>query len=146
LSTDGVSRHHHVGGLPFADPGQSLIDVALPPGTPREAEIAVQRLVELTGILARRCAQLQHALDSRIAIEQAKGVMSERFALAPEDAFEVLRRAARSHRMRIHDLAAMVVRSVETPPEITRQLNEGSPLRRAQLDHKLALERIGNSQ
>jgi hypothetical protein len=37
-----------------------------------EAEIAVQRLVELTGILARRCAQLQHALDSRVAIEQAK--------------------------------------------------------------------------
>ena len=146
MSTDDASSHPYVRGRPFADPGQSLIDVALPPGTPREAEVAVQRLVELTGILARRCAQLQHALNSRIVIEQAKGVMSERFALAPEDAFEVLRRAARSHRMRIHDLAAMIVRSTETPPEITRQLNGGSRSPRAQFDHELALERIGDSQ
>jgi hypothetical protein len=49
-----------------------LINVAVRPGTPVEAEIAVQRVVELTGILARRFAQLQHALDSRVAIEQAK--------------------------------------------------------------------------
>ena len=146
MSTDDVSSHPYVRGRPFADPAQSLIEVALPPGTPREAEIAVQRLVELTGILARRCAQLQQALNSRIVIEQAKGVMSERFALAPEDAFEVLRRAARSHRMRIHDLAAMVASSVDTPPEIRRQLNGSSPLPRPQLDHKLTLERIGDSQ
>ena len=145
MSTDGVTRHPYVDGRPFADPGQSLIDVALPPGTPREAEVAVQRLVELTGILARRCAQLQHALDSRVVIEQAKGVMSERFALEPEQAFEVLRRAARSHRMRIHDLASTVVSSTKTPPELLAQLNGSSRLAsRPQFDHKLALERIGD--
>jgi ANTAR domain-containing protein len=145
LSTEGVPSHHYIGGRPFADPGQNLIEVAVPPGTPREAEIAVQRLVELTGILARRCAQLQHALDSRIVIEQAKGVISERFLLDPEDAFDVLRRAARSNRMRIHDLAFRVVGSAETPPELVAQLNGGSRLTpRPQLDHKVAVERIGN--
>jgi hypothetical protein len=80
LSRDGVSGHPYLRGRPFADPAQSLINVAVRPGTPVEAEIAVQRLVELTGILARRFAQLQHALDSRVAIEQAKGVMCERFS------------------------------------------------------------------
>jgi hypothetical protein len=128
LSTEGVSRRPYLRGRPFADPGQSLIEVAVPPGTPVEAEIAVQRLVELTGILARRCAQLQHAVDSRIVIEQAKGVLSERFSLELEQAFEVLRRAARSHRMRIHELARRVVTSAETPPELVTQLNGGSRL------------------
>ena len=136
MSTEGVSRRPHFPGRPFADPGQSLIEVAVPPGTPVEAEIAVQRLVELTGILARRCAQLQHALDSRIVIEQAKGVLSERISLEPEQAFEVLRRVARSHRMRIHELARRVVTSAETPPELVPQLNGGSRLTaRPQVHH-----------
>ena len=144
MSTD-VTRQPYVRGRPFADPGQSLIDVALPPGTPREAEVAVQRLVELTGILARRCAQLQHALESRVVIEQAKGVMSERFSIDPERAFEVLRRASRSKRMRIHVLASAVVSSTETPPELLAELNGSSRLvSRPQLDHKVTLERIGD--
>jgi hypothetical protein len=147
LSTEGVPSHPYIGGRPFADPGQNLIEVAVPPGTPREAEIAVQRLVELTGILTRRCAQLQHALDSRVVIEQAKGVMAERFALDPDHAFEVMRRAARSHRMRIHELACRVVGSAETPPELVAQLNGGSRLMpRPQLDHKVAVKRVGNSK
>jgi glutamyl-tRNA reductase len=145
LSTDGVIRRSSVRGRPFADPGQSLIDIAVPPGTPMEAEVAVKRLVELTGILARRCAQLQQALDSRIVIEQAKGVMAERYALEPERAFEVLRRTARSHRMRIHELAFKVMSSQETPPELLAHLNGSSPLTpRHQVYHEIAVERIRN--
>lgn len=120
-------RHAHVPGRQFADPSQTLIDVAVPPGTPLEAEVAVRRLVELTGILARRCAQLQHALESRIEIEQAKGIIAERFSLEPDQAFDSLRRAARSNRIRIHDLSFRVVTSDETPPELLAQLKrEGS--------------------
>jgi AmiR/NasT family two-component response regulator len=79
---------------------------------------------------------LQHAVDSRIVIEQAKGVLSERFSLELEQAFEVLRRAARSHRMRIHELARRVVTSAETPPELVTQLNGGSRLTaRPQVHH-----------
>jgi hypothetical protein len=61
-------------GSPQNGAGESLIRVSL--GTPAEAETAVRRLVELTGILARRCAQLEHALQSRIVIEQAKAWQS----------------------------------------------------------------------
>jgi hypothetical protein len=92
-----------------------------------EAERAVRRLVELTAILARRCAQLQEALDSRVVIEQAKGVLGERFGLEPDDAFQVLRRGARSNRIALHELAAHVVSSRKTPWEVAAQL-DGSPL------------------
>jgi AmiR/NasT family two-component response regulator len=62
-----------------------------------------------------RNAQLEQALESRIVIEQAKGVLTERLAVAPEHAFEILRRASRTQRRRIHLLAAEVVASRETP-------------------------------
>ncbi|TML28072.1 MAG: ANTAR domain-containing protein [Actinobacteria bacterium] len=110
-------------GVPFTDGGESLIQVALPPGTPYEAETAVRRLVELTAILARRCAQLQEALETRVVIEQAKGMLAERFHLEPERAFDVLRRSARSNRVALRDLAARVVSSERTPREIAAQLD-----------------------
>jgi hypothetical protein len=110
-------------GLPFTDAGESLLQIALPPGTPPEAETAVRRLMELTTILARRCAQLQEALDTRIVIEQAKGVLAERFHLEPDRAFEVLRQSARSNRVPLRDLAARVVSSERTPREVASQLD-----------------------
>lgn len=111
----------------FTDAGETLLHVALPPGTPVETETAVRRLVELTAILARRCAQLQEALDTRIVIEQAKGMLAERFHLEPDGAFEVLRRGARSSRLPLRDLAARVVTSERTPWEVAAQL-EGAAL------------------
>jgi hypothetical protein len=59
---------------------------------------------------ARRLAsQLQGALDSRVAIEQAKGVLSERLAVPVEDAFSLMRRHARNHRIRLDSVAMEVV-------------------------------------
>jgi AmiR/NasT family two-component response regulator len=68
--------------------------------------------------LQERVDQLQTALDSRVAIEQAKGVLMERFALTPGAAFELLRRAARNNRESLHTLAALVTAARTTPPEI----------------------------
>jgi hypothetical protein len=110
-------------GVPFTKGGEGLLHVALPPGTPEQAELAVRRLVELTAILARRCAQLQEALDSRVTIEQAKGVLAERFGLEPDQAFDVLRRSARSNRVPLRDLAERVTCSRSTPWEVAGQLN-----------------------
>ncbi len=50
-------------------------------------------------------AQLQAALTSRIAIEQAKGVLAERLRISTDDAFRLLRTAARSHHLLLSDLA-----------------------------------------
>lgn len=62
--------------------------------------------------------QLRSALETRIAIEQAKGVLAERLGLDVDEAFEVLKRAARNHRLKLHDLASEVVSSSLTPLQV----------------------------
>ena len=73
---------------------------------------------ELTELRAR-VAQLQTALETRIVVEQAKGVLAERFKLSVEDAFLLLRYAARSSRTNIHELAHEVIVSGTTPRSVT---------------------------
>jgi GAF domain-containing protein len=48
--------------------------------------------------------QLQHALQSRIVIEQAKGMFAERTGVSLSEAFEQLRRFARNNHRRLHDV------------------------------------------
>jgi GAF domain-containing protein len=55
--------------------------------------------------------QLEHALSARIMIEQAIGVLAERYGVAPRDAFDRIRKSARSRGQRVHDLAVEIVRS-----------------------------------
>lgn len=54
-------------------------------------------------------AQLQHALNSRVIIEQAKGVLAERLGLNMAAAFTALRSYARSHNARVSELAMSIV-------------------------------------
>jgi hypothetical protein len=68
--------------------------------------------------LLERVEQLQTALESRIVIEQAKGVLAERFKLTVDDAFLLLRYAARSSRTKIHEVAQEVVTTRSTPRPI----------------------------
>ena len=58
-----------------------------------------------------RAQQLQNALETRIVIEQAKGVLAERMGCDAAAAFVILRRAARAKRRKLHELAAEVVAS-----------------------------------
>jgi hypothetical protein len=68
-------------------------------------------------ILQRRAAteaqvvndQLSRALNSRIIIEQAKGVLAERAALTMEDAFTRLRNHARNHNLLLADVAEHLI-------------------------------------
>ncbi len=53
--------------------------------------------------------QFQHALNSRVAIEQAKGVLSERAGITMDEAFTRLRADARSHNLKLSSLAASLV-------------------------------------
>jgi GAF domain-containing protein len=60
--------------------------------------------------------QLQRALDSRVIIEQAKGVLAQLGNLDMEGSFNVLRRYARDHNEHLSDLARRVV-TREMPAE-----------------------------
>ena len=60
-------------------------------------------------------AQLRTALDSRIIIEQAKGMIAARTRLPMDQAFTRLRSHARSHNQRLADLASSVVNGTLDP-------------------------------
>lgn len=57
-------------------------------------------------------ARLTNALDSRVVIEQAKGVLAERWVVDPTEAFVRLRRSARATGAPLSTTAAEIVRSI----------------------------------
>jgi PAS domain S-box-containing protein len=59
--------------------------------------------------------QLQTALNTRIIIEQAKGIIAATRNVEIEEAFERLRAYARSHSTRIHEVATRVVQRTLLP-------------------------------
>lgn len=69
--------------------------------------ILQDRLARHHEILAE---QLQTALDSRVVIEQAKGIISAHFGVDMDDAFQILRAHARDSRTRLAEVAGQVVR------------------------------------
>lgn len=87
-------------------------------GTLEDASAAVARLLSVTHASFERRAQLEHALESRISIEQAKGIVAERYGLEVDEAFDLIRQAARSHRMKLYDLVAAIRPGETTPPEL----------------------------
>lgn len=90
--------------------GQALADVAT-------IAILQQRTIEQGNIDK---AQLQAALHSRVVIEQAKGVLAERWQVSLDEAFESLRNYARPRQMRLADLARQVVQGTMDTAELQR--------------------------
>ena len=67
------------------------------------------------GRLRTTVSQLEHALATRIRVEQAIGVLAERHRIKPRQAFEQLREAARSRGRKVIDIAGDVVASATNP-------------------------------
>lgn len=80
--------------------------------------IVAQALADVAtiGILQHRAAsesqlvaeQLQYALNSRVVIEQAKGVLSAGAGLDMDEAFAAIRKYARGHNQRLIDVAGAI--------------------------------------
>jgi AmiR/NasT family two-component response regulator len=81
-----------------------------------------QALRALVDELQTHNTQLAHALESRVVIEQAKGVLAERYSLPMDASFDLLRRSARTNRVPIHKLAVRVVQEESTPIEVALTL------------------------
>jgi AmiR/NasT family two-component response regulator len=92
--TDGTDRH--AGPLTAQEEIERLTLHALLQG---------QKLVELEA----RVRQLQTALDSRLIIERANGILAERYDLSIDQAFALLRDAARTNRRQLRAVAGEVV-------------------------------------
>jgi transcriptional regulator with GAF, ATPase, and Fis domain len=81
------------------DLGQALADVAT-------IGLLHERAVRESELLAE---QLQTALNTRVLIEQAKGVLSARAHVDVDDAFQIMRRASRRTQRPLRELAAGVL-------------------------------------
>jgi GAF domain-containing protein len=94
---------------------QALADVAT-------IGILQQRSLSRSSLLAE---QLQNALNSRIVVEQAKGVLAERGTLDMPTAFARLRQYARAHHLKLSDVAANVVHERLTADAVLRGSDGG---------------------
>jgi GAF domain-containing protein len=77
--------------------------------------ILQQRSLHRSSLLAEN---LQRALNTRIVVEQAKGVLSERGNIPMEQTFDLLRSYARSNNLKLSDVAQAIV----YPPSIADQV------------------------
>lgn len=104
--------HSGPGALPDEDleVGQSLADVAT-------IGILQERTIQRTETLSE---QLQSALNSRVIIEQAKGVLAEKGTLDMDAAFGRLRGYARANNRRLSELARDVVDGKVDSEELLR--------------------------
>ncbi len=104
-------REETIGSLGMFPRGSDLITAADQRLAQAFADVAT------IGVLQRRSAehsamltdQLQHAVDSRLVIEQAKGVLAERHTVSLDAAFDALRRYARSHNAKLTHIASAVL-------------------------------------
>ncbi len=97
------------------DLGQALADIAT-------IAILQHRTIRESEQLAE---QLQAALNSRIVIEQAKGVIAERARVDLDVAFAMLRRFARQTRARLSEVAGSVASGELAPAEVIAAAEAG---------------------
>jgi GAF domain-containing protein len=102
--------HRRPGPLPANDLalGQALADVAT-------IGILQERAIRRGEVINE---QLQTALNNRVIIEQAKGVLAERAGLPMDVAFERLRRYARHNSRRLSEVARRVVERDLDPADV----------------------------
>jgi GAF domain-containing protein len=116
-------RDERIGGLNLFSGEQPPLGVADHRVAQALADVATiailqQRSLSVAGVLAE---QLQNALNSRVVIEQAKGVLAESGNLEMGAAFEALRAHARSTNQRLSDVAEqLVTRRVDAAAVIAR--------------------------
>jgi GAF domain-containing protein len=111
--------------IPYSDQAVGVVavfDSRPHPWTDAESE-AIVAFTDLVALLilnameaserGRLASELQVALDSRVVIEQAKGVLVGRHGLTTRQAFERLRRQARDQRRPLTEVARAVVSAAE---------------------------------
>jgi hypothetical protein len=117
-----MGPHRRIRSRAVSEDAQQHAIESLRGGSTDEAATAVGRLLAVTEAAYERRAQLEQALKSRVAIEQAKGVLAERYQLEVDEAFDLIRRAARSNRIKLHDLVRRIKPGEPTPEELGTEI------------------------
>jgi GAF domain-containing protein len=120
-------RTEIIGALNFFDTDPGALDAGKLRVGQALADVATIGLLQHRAISQRDTLteQLQTALNSRVLIEQAKGMVAERLHLDMAEAFVLLRGTARSHNRRLSDLATAIVNGSEQiqPARVTDRPN-----------------------
>ncbi len=74
--------------------------------------------------------QLRLALESRVVIEQAKGLLAQHAGLDMAGAFEVLRRYSRHHRLPLHEVSQRLANRLLAPAEVVAVVADQTSRRR----------------
>ena len=100
-----------------------------PGGIDEAAETVVQAMADVAtiGLLQQREldrahaveGQLQRALQTRIGIEQAKGIIAEQMGIPMDAAFAQLRDHSRNHNQKLHDVARNIVTGALAASDLT---------------------------
>ena len=77
--------------------------------------ILQERVIRDRGVFA---SQLEFALESRVAIEQAKGIVAEHNGINVDDAFDLIRRFTRSHNRLLSDTARQIIDGSVRPEQL----------------------------
>ena len=95
------------------------------PGRTRDTAQAIADAATIGVVHAQRIAtyeqladQLQEALDSRVVLEQAKGMVAGSSGVDVEEAFEAIRRRARSTNQRLAVVARQIVEGEVAPEDL----------------------------
>ncbi|GAA2554419.1 GAF and ANTAR domain-containing protein [Winogradskya consettensis] len=85
------------------------------------ADVAAIGLLQQRALLREQTLtdQLQRALESRVIIEQAKGVIIRAYGVSPDEAFTLIRTYSRRNSRRIADLALAIVTDPADIPDLT---------------------------
>lgn len=104
-------RDQRIGALNVFQAASGAFDEAATRAAQALADVATIGILQARALqdAARLAGQLEHALESRVVIEQAKGMLAERLGVDPEEAFARLRRYARAHGLGLTGLASQVV-------------------------------------
>jgi AmiR/NasT family two-component response regulator len=107
-----VSGALNVYGREFPLPDRRSIDAVARVAALAVVPVANRYLYESA---VERAAHLQTALDSRAVIDQAKGILMERFKLTADQAFQVLTRVSMETNTKVRDVAERFVRTGVLP-------------------------------
>lgn len=113
-------RDQAIGALNLFSAGPSLLgddDIGVAQAMADIATIGIlqERVIRDHGVFA---SQLEFALESRVAIEQAKGIVAEHNQIGVDAAFDRIRRYTRDHNRLLSETARQIIEGTIAPADL----------------------------